>query len=879
MLKKLIVQLFVIIELVSVGLSYGQGLGGGQLGATNQMMGMSSGGLGLGLGGAAGISGLGSSSFGGFLANNIISGADPEPKSTQPDIITNLKPLPPNDFQKYIIEITGQYLPLFGSSFFENLSNINQKAEISNTNLPNMGPVTLSPVSGDYVLSAGDQLMIRVWGSLEVNYRAVIDRNGLISIPKIGTVLLQGTKLSLAENVIKQSIDKYYKNYEINVTLGQARGITVYVVGQARKPGSYTLSSMSTVSTALFATGGPNANGSFRSIQIKRSGQIISNFDLYTFIASGNTQGDVRLIDGDVLVIQPALAYVALNGKINTPAIFELKSLSESLKNILDIAGGIPITSDSNSAKLERLDINKNPPRYIEEIDLNKNLLNTNLKNGDLITFYPISRELSNSVTLRGHVAQPKRVAWRSGLRIRDLIPSRETLLSYESIRLQNEVLFSSNEVERSLRQREKIPSDLIQDLMLDKQISLDLGKTTSSENLISSNGKNSNKNDGRSFDSNVSSNPFESDKRDNFLTNLDQWRQKKEERLFAIQPEIKVNASKSLIDQVGRSLSLPNFDYAVVERFNKKKLNTELIPFNLNMALDEIDSIDNLVLMPGDVVTIFSQEDISIPKSNQRVLVKIEGEVKKPGLYQLNGGETLKDVILKAGGVTADAYIFGSALFREEVRKTQAENLGRLLRKLEAESSSAISQISQSLGASTNAGLVQAKIASAQQAQYNSLQRLKSLKPEGRIALGGVASLDLKVDDLPGIRLQNYDRINIPSRPDFVYVFGSVNTESALLYQANKSVDDYLKLAGVGSGADKNSAILIRADGTAITSNSFWKNEVLSSKVLPGDTIVLPEKLDQESVWSSVVRSTMDYTQIFYQLGLGAAAIKTLRQ
>jgi hypothetical protein len=123
-------------------------------------------------------------------------------------------------------------------------------------------------------------------------------------------------------------------------------------------------------------------------------------------------------------------------------------------------------------------------------------------------------------------VAQPKRVAWRAGLRVSDLIPSRETLLSNESVRLQNEVLFSSNEVERSLRQREQIPSDLIQDLMLDKQISLDLGKTTSSENLNNSTGKNSNKNDGKSFDSNESSNLFESDKRDNFSTNLDQWRQ-----------------------------------------------------------------------------------------------------------------------------------------------------------------------------------------------------------------------------------------------------------------------------------------------------------------------------------------------------------------
>jgi len=186
---------------------------------------------------------------------------------------------------------------------------------------------------------------------------------------------------------------------------------------------------------------------------------------------------------------------------------------------------------------------------------------------------------------------------------------------------------------------------------------------------------------------------------------------------------------------------------------------------------------------------------------------------------------------------------------------------------------------MSQSLGASTNPGVVQAKILAAQQAQQGALQRLRNLKPEGRIALGASPSLDNELEQLPKIHLSNNDKIKIPARPDFVYVFGSVNTESALIYKKDWSVADYLQVAGVGNAADKNASILIRADGTALTGNSFWSNAVLNAKVLPGDTIVLPEKADQETIWSTVVRNTMDYTQIFYQLGLGAAAIKTLRQ
>jgi protein involved in polysaccharide export with SLBB domain len=144
------------------------------------------------------------------------------------------------------------------------------------------------------------------------------------------------------------------------------------------------------------------------------------------------------------------------------------------------------------------------------------------------------------------------------------------------------------------------------------------------------------------------------------------------------------------------------------------------------------------------------------------------------------------------------------------------------------------------------------------------------SLKPD----------LSLEINQIPDLRLSPGDRIFVPPRPDFVYVYGAVNTEAALIYRKNADVASYLKLAGVTAGADSDAVILLRADGSALSNQgSFWGNEVLKTVVMPGDTIVMPEKVDRESRWSVVVRNSKDITQTLFQLGLGAAALKTLRQ
>ena len=855
-----------------------------------------------GIGGIGGIGGLTGGIGGGLGGINTqgpaaITANDQLPNNSSSNVqqAYPMVPLKPNEFQKFILETSGYKLPLYGLDFFENLHTTyapkaNENASSALTSSV-FSPIDNSPVNNDYTLGPGDQVIIRGWGSINVDAKLVVDRNGQISIPKVGTVSVSGVKASKLESVVKTAFSKYYKDFELSVTLGQLRSITVYVVGQARRPGSYALSSLSTLASGLFATGGPNANGSMRRVQLKRAGQIITEFDLYQFLSEGLSTSDIKLIDGDIIYIPPAAGYVAIVGKVNTPAVFELKSNNETLEQILSIAGGLPVVADPRRVTLERLDPSKRQPRVVEDFALDAKGLSTNLKNGDLLTVLNITPELSNAVTLRGSVAQPVRLAWRDGMRIKDLIPNKESLISKDSIRRQNETLFDPNQRERAQREREMIPSDLLDDSELTARVNkINSAPPSKVPNPNTPPYSTTGANAANAAAQNLLMQPNTNNEcQDNpnqlkckEVRDVESFKGFRESRLFKEQSINQQNYSantESLPERIGNLYDEINWDYAVIERLNRKDLNVTLIPFNLANVLNNDKDPDNQLLQPGDVVTVFSVSDFRVPISKRRIMVRIEGEVSKPGVYQAKAGESLSSIVQRAGGLTHDAYLYGSGFYREEVKKSQQENLQKLLKRLEAESNSALLQASQSMGATTNLAATQARIQAAQNAQRQAIERLRTLRPEGRIALGLTPEVYNRVDRLPEIHLQNGDRFVVPTRPDFVYIFGSVNTESALLYKADQTVDDYLKLSGVGSGADRKSVILIRADGSALTNNaSSWSNTVLNARVMPGDSIVMPEKLDQESAWSTVIRNTLDVTQIFYQLGLGVAAIKILR-
>jgi len=818
--------------------------------------------------GSLGVLGAGSG-LPGLLAITVpMSNGQDDAEQTQQEDKKTKKPAPllPNEFQKYVLQTTGHNLPLYGADFFENLNN-------------NNGQFSRSPVADDYILGAGDQLYIRVWGSTSAEATVTIDRQGAIAMPKLGTLKLAGVKAGQLDAVVKAFFSKFYKDIEVNVSVGKLRKITVFVVGQARNPGSYSLTGQSTLTSALFASGGPNSGGSLRNLQLKRQGQTVAEFDLYNFLGKGDKSQDVRLQDGDVIFYPKAAGHMAMMGKVNMPAVFELKSSRDTVSDLVNLSGGLPITADPRRATLERIQAGIDQPRTVLNISLSEAKLQTGasltglqttLQNGDVLTVSAIVPELANAVTLRGAVAQPARLAWWQGMSISDVITHKSLLITPESLRKQNEVLFDKYEQERTARGRARVPADLAAERVLlgnigggefDKNQAL-VGSSLSAyqtANLPSLRGPDSSQ-PARASDP---SKHFELTDRDVAVAQLGK-------------PVIN---EESLADRIGQLSEQINLDYAVVERFSRETLLVTLLPFNLGLVLSTPKGPDDLILEAGDVITVFSQKDIQFPTSKIRAFVRIEGEVNKPGIYQVSPGDTLKTLVQKAGGTTAQAYLFATGLFREEVKKSQQRNMDKLLRKMESESSAAVAQITQSGGASADLAVLQAKVQSVQQAQRQSLERFRMLKPEGRIALGIKPSVDITPVDFPNIRLENGDRINIPPRPDFIQIFGSVNTESALVYRAGLSVKDYIAMAGISGSADLNGAILVRADGSAMTNLSLWGNDVLSSQVLPGDTIVMPEKFDRESGWSQAVRNAKDFTQVLYQLGLGAAAIKTLRQ
>jgi protein involved in polysaccharide export with SLBB domain len=676
-----------------------------------------------------------------------------------------------SEFQKFVAESVGQNLDLFGKKFFANAP-------------ATFAPVLNAPVPSEYALGPGDELLIRGWGTIDIDYRATIDRNGVISIPSIGTIVLGGVKAGEAQEVVRAAVARLYKGVTINVTFGQLRAITVFVVGQAKRPGSYTVSSLSTLVTTLFASGGPNANGSMRRVQVKRAGKVAVEFDLYAFLAKGDKSADIKLQDGDTIFIPAAAGFVALSGKVNAPAIYELRGQADTIGALLEYAGGVPVVADPRRAFIERVDPSKAKPRSVEQIALDAAGLGTPLRNGDVVNITSITPEFSNAVVLRGNVDQPVRAPFRAGMRVSDLIPSREYLINRKSTERQNDVLHDTELAQESIASR--------------------IG---------------------------------------------------------------------GLIEQI-------NWDYAVVERIDHKDLKVELIPFSLGNVFANPAGPDNVLLQPGDTVTIFSQSDVAVPMAKRQIFVRVEGEVNVPGVYQMTAEDTLQSLLARAGGPTSHAYLFGTQFFREQVRKEQEINLQKTADRLENQVRSAQSRrMSNMPQLGDNAELIRAASAAEQERANEAISKLRRLKPQGRIAFGLEPS-DRSFSKLPSIKLENGDRLVVPARPDFVHIFGAVNVEASPLWRPNSRVGDYLQVAGMSQDADEEEVFVIRVDGSVVShDNGTWFSRGIKGLlVMPGDTIVVPEKLDKETAWSKFTKGTREWAKILSDFGIGAAAIKVLK-
>jgi polysaccharide export outer membrane protein len=675
-------------------------------------------------------------------------------------------PEPPTEFQLMVADSVGQMLPIYGGGLFRQPPST-------------FAPVQNVPVPADYVVGPGDELYVRLWGQLNVELHATVDRNGQVFVPKVGAVSIAGVRASNLDAYFRQQIERIYRNFELSVTLGKLRSIDVFFVGEARRPGTYTISSLSTLVNAIFAAGGPALQGTMRHIQLKRDGQLITDFDLYDLLLKGDKSKDVSLLTGDVIFIAPVGPRIAIAGSVNTPAIYELKDTQTSLADAIELAGGLNTVADGSNATVERID--QHQVRRVAEFPLTQSGQQQMVKDGDIVRILSIVPRFDNAVTLRGNVANPGRYPWRPGMKIRDLIPNKETLLT------------------RSYWQSEN---------------ALVTGAATRYEK------------------------PPES--------KADEGR---------LRTDVKLNAPEI------------NWDYAAIQRLNPVDLSTNLIPFSLGKAVLESDETNNLELRAGDIVTIFSQRDISVPIKRQTMLVRVEGEVRVPGIYKIQQGDTLREILERVGGLTENAYLYGTQFTRESARLEQQAALDRITMEMEA-------QIEQKSIANTRSSPENAVAIAAQSATQQALVRqLRAAKASGRVVLQ-LKPNDNSLAAVPSVVLEDADHVFVPAQSQMVSVVGSVYNQSSFLYRKGATVGDYIRESGGGNAtADLRHVLLVRADGSVIGHTSVFKHfgeSFTSIRVLPGDAIVIPAKL-QSGGFSKALR---DWVLIASQASIAAAVI-----
>ncbi len=293
-------------------------------------------------------------------------------------------------------------------------------------------PANNVPVGPDYVIGPGDEVKISVWGTIEGQWSVVVDRNGNISLPTVGVIGVAGLTFKELKELLHKEFSKYYTGFHMNVTMGSLRTIQVYVVGYAKNPGSYTVSSLSTLINALFAAGGPSKNGTMRDIEVKRNGETIDHFDMYDFLLKGDKTNDIRLMPQDVIFIPPVGPLVAIAGEVKNPAIYELKGETKLL-DLIQMAGGLNAIAFNGRAQIQRT-INHEYRTIFEGslANISKDSKNNiTLENGDLVKIFPVV-EANNTIIISGAVANPGVYAIKPGLTtVKEVISRAGGLLYY----------------------------------------------------------------------------------------------------------------------------------------------------------------------------------------------------------------------------------------------------------------------------------------------------------------------------------------------------------------------------------------------------------------------------------------------------------------
>lgn len=726
--------------------------------------------------------------------------------------------------QQHVKRLTGLTVPRFGSDFFKSTG-------------PRFDSLTLvgNSVEG-YILGPGDEIRVQMTSAVaEFDERYVVGRDGQIFLPEVGPVGVAGIRADQLESHLRGYFSRLYAEFDLYATTGKLRPIEVYVVGFAASPGKLVVQAPATLVSAVFASGGPSALGSFRQVELIRESKVVATLDLYEFMINGRFREDVRLQHGDRVNFTPVDREVAFIGALATPMILELPADSKVAIKPSDLLGARGAFQQSQ-ATLERLRPEDGQPLTLTTLRV-QDLDTFRFAAGDVVRFLPISPRFDNAVTFRVLDAAPVRLPLQLGERVSSFLPNRVPILDRDFY------------------------TERYNSKAFDQQSTAE----AASRSGVGGAGPNG------ALDAAVA------DDRE-----LASRRGKQAERLGAY-------------DRL--RLSLEQFDIyweqAIIERVNPATQRTELLSFNLRGALFGGAPDQDLQLQPGDIVTVLRASEFAGPASASRKVVRLEGEVRMPGIYQLRMGETLDQLIERAGGMTSEAYLYGLQLKRDSVLQDQRRMVADLARSYEVRALADMRAESSQFDLSSEAAIQARQLFFSQNLQLikESSQRIAGLQPSGRVSF----QLNPAIPVLPRLTLEDRDHIVIPKTPAHIQVAGSVVNKGVMLYKTKMTVRQALLAAGVLDSGDIKAVFIARADGSVNAPISEKSRELLAQResfswfakedypildtpLMPGDTVVVPEQPIAESGSSKFWRGLKDFTQVFSQLGLGIAALEVLR-
>lgn len=684
------------------------------------------------------------------------------------------------------------------------------------------------PVASDYIIGPGDEVNILLWGRMAGQYNLTVSRDGTIQFPNKGALSVAGmTFEEMKRFLIRQT--KSIVGAEINVTMGRLRSIQVFVLGEVKKPGAYTVSAMSTITNALIASGGPTQIGTLRKVELKRanSNKVAAAMDFYELLLKGDKSNDLRLQNGDVIFVPTIGPIVGVAGNVKRPAIYELKDETD-LAGILELAGGIIPTAYTQQIQVERVD--KNVRRIIVDLNTMENDIakTFKLQDADLVKVFTIVDRDINAVYLYGNLKRPGKYEYKIGMRVNDLIKDSTELLK-------------ETHFEYALIKRLNPPG-------LETQlIPFNLGKVLFNDDTVN----------------NIELRPQDS------IYIFSRWFFK-DKPFITLEGEVRrggrfsLNENTMVKDAILLAGGLTKNAYlqrGEIIRLNEKKEESQVF-FNVGLAMTE-DPKENILLQDEDRIFVRKA-----PDQQRERIVSITGEVNFPGRYVVRKGEKLSSLIERAGGFTDKAYLKAAVFTRESVKELQQKNLNESIDRLEQQM---LSQSAASIETAVTPEAAKQQEASAAM-QKAIIAKMRAAKAQGRMVIRFDA-LDKFKGSVYDIETEEGDSIHIPEQPNSVQVIGSVYNPTAFVFEPERTISGYINKAGGTTRYAENSDIFVlKVDGSTAARRQSGML-FMSSSLDPGDTIVVPEKTERIA-W---LREIKDLTQILYQIAVTAGVLIVL--